>query len=311
MNYYLTPLTDQCVHAIPGFTKNIGEYKYLTYYIQQQYRNTFGDKYDKLIKRALFLEQPPVGYTGREIINLQYSSQKELVIKIPAATRHENSSKKCEIAEQNISDDAVEFLGVLGDFMREKSGRAERSVRIYLNRISKLLSNGYSVEDLCAGIDQIIAAHAKGGASYNPKDSGNTSAALGQIKKMLQYPYINYSLGYQSFATKEEHVTGYCIDGNTITISKSRGFFPLKDITKTISKEDMRKLVAILEEAKRGRFFENSDTCFYTTHGKSKSFDYSYGGKVGNDCGVLFKNAGTLSNRIQKEYTDLIEKLTK
>lgn len=313
MNYYLTPLTKHCRHTLTGFKKNIGEFSPLTFYIHQQYKNIFKDSYNHLIERGKFIEKKPKGYTGKEVINLEYSVDM-------VSPNDEDTSATTIFPEdvllnptkQGLPSAAEEFINELGDFMRTRSQLSERSVRIYLGRIKKLMDSGYSVNDICGEIDTMIAAHAKGGKSYNPTDSGNTSAALSQVKKMIQYPYICYNLGYQSFPQADEHITGYCIEGDTITISKTCGFSPLSDTVKVIPKKDLQKLIYILEEANKNFLFAKSNTCIRSAHGTNNySYDYTYGRNSGKDCNALFKGNSTLALNLQTQYNDLIDKLTK
>ena len=56
-----------------NFKKNIGEYKHLTYCVEQQYKLIFGNRFDELINEGKYLETAPKGYTGNEKINLEYS----------------------------------------------------------------------------------------------------------------------------------------------------------------------------------------------------------------------------------------------
>lgn len=315
MNYYLTPLTKHCVHTIPGFKKNIGEFSCLTYYIQQQYKGIFADNYKQLVERGRFLEQKPKGYTGSETINLEYSvdtvKSNELDETVSVIPRIENPVTPSVKFSHSVPNEANDFIDELGDFMRNKSGLSERSVRIYLGRIKKLLEHGYSVDDICGAIESLIKSHGVGGQNYDSKDSGNTQAALGQIRKMIKYPYICYNLGYQSFCYSDEHLTGYCIDGDTITISKSRGFVPLGDITKKISKKDKIALIELLEEADKNFLFANSSTCIRYIHGMNSSYDYGYGRNRGINCNNLFKVNTLLAVNLNKKYNELIDKLTK
>ena len=306
MNYYLTPLTKHCTHILPGFKKNIGEFSCLTYYVQQQYRSIFKGDYDALIKRGKFLEQKPKGYTGCEKIDLKYSTE--------MSNSKENDTSVSVVPSKTACiklPEAEDFLNELGDFMRNSSRLSEPSVRIYLGRIQNLLAIGYSVDTLCREIDAIIKAHRVGGQDYNPKDSGNTAAALKQVQKMIRYPYICYSLGYQSFRDVDEHLTGYCIDGDTITISKSRGFVPIGDLTKKIPKKHLQTLIELLEEANKNALFAKSNTCIRTTHGENCSYEYSYGRNTGKNCNALFKGKSPIALHIQKRYNDVIAKLTK
>lgn len=307
MNYYLTPLTKHCTHTIPGFKKNIGEFLYLTHYVEQQYKNIYKASYDELIKCGRFVEQNPKGYSEKVTINLEYSVNMIKTLSEEVALSDVDSKKTFEETEK-IPSDIEDFINELGNFMRNTL--SESSVRIYLNKIKGLLNNGYSFGDLCGAIDQIIHNHSKGGKDFDPDDHNNTVAALKQVRKMILYPYICYNEGYKSFGFKDTHLTGYCIDGDKITISKACWFVPLPDETRKISKKDMQSLLDILDEANAKHLFQKSNSCLYTEHGKGCSFDYSYGRNSGTECGRLFIDR-KLAQSLQVRYVNLITKLTK
>ena len=102
-----------------------------------------------------------------------------------------------------------------GGFLREE-GYPETTVRLYSGRLRRFLNNGYSEADLLGSVDQLICQYSKGGVYYDPKDHGNTVAALKKLKEYTLKPYIEdfsiiYEKGYSSFARKDEHVTFYKI----------------------------------------------------------------------------------------------------
>jgi len=308
MNYYLTPLTKHCTHTISGFKKNVGEFPYLTHYVEQQYKNIYKSSYDELIKLGKYSEQKPKGYTEKETINLEYSidmvktPEKELAVSAA-------NSNEVFVKSPKLQSDIVDFINELGDFMR--NSLSEGSVRIYLSKIKKLLESKYTIDAIYEGIDQIIINHSEGGKDFDANDHNNTCSALKQVRKMILHPYICYNAGYTSFPIKDVHLIGYCIDGDVITISKACGFIPISDETRKISKKDMKSLLDILNEANAKHLFQKSNTCLYTEHGKNIHFDYSYGRNSGTDCNCLFKEINPLSINLLNRYNVLIEKLTK
>lgn len=74
MNHYVTPETKHCRHTLSGWPKkkNIGEYPYLTYYVQEQ-RKRLGARCKQFTDISRFKDSPPAGYTGREAIDLEIS----------------------------------------------------------------------------------------------------------------------------------------------------------------------------------------------------------------------------------------------
>lgn len=122
--------------------------------------------------------------------------------------------------------------------------------------------------------------------------------------------YIRYEKGWQSFRPKDEYVTGYCIEGDTITFSKNMGFSFVGETIREIAPNDMKELIAILDEAKTFNLFENSNTAIRTIHGVSCTYNYYYLGASGNNCLGLFID-DSRTDALWKRYNTLIDKLTK
>jgi len=142
-----------------------------------------------------------------------------------------------------------------GDFLKN-CGRSENTVKIYTRKLQIFLDNGFSEADLIGAVDQLIVQYSKNGNRYDPKDHGNTVAALKQLKDFLRAPYaedllIAYEQGFHSFVPKNRYVSGYTIANGTITISYQKGFTPLKTVTKTIPKQYYDKLIDLLMEYER------------------------------------------------------------
>ena len=91
MNHYVTPETKHCKHTLSGWPKkkNIGEYPCLTYYVQAQ-RHTFGVRYKDFTEISRFKDSPPIGYTGREVIDLKISLS--TIATIPATSKPVSST---------------------------------------------------------------------------------------------------------------------------------------------------------------------------------------------------------------------------
>lgn len=91
MNHYVTPETKHCRHTLSGWPKkkNIGEYPCLTYYVQAQ-RHTFGVRYKDFTEISRFKDSPPIGYTGREVIDLKISLS--TIATIPATSKPVSST---------------------------------------------------------------------------------------------------------------------------------------------------------------------------------------------------------------------------
>lgn len=115
---------------------------------------------------------------------------------------------------------------------------------------------------------------------------------------------IHYEKGWSSFRPVGEHITGYTIENNIVTIYRNNGFAPGKTETKTISDKDMRVLLAILDEAVNIGAFEESDTVIGTAHGAVCTYEYDYRTQSGRNCGSLFKN-----DVLNKRYRDFVNKI--
>lgn len=202
------------------------------------------------------------------------------------------------------------FLEALEDFMRESGDLSDGSIKIYSRKIKGLLENGYAIEQIYSEIDDIIKAYSREGQCYDPKDHSNTKCALDQVAKMIKYPYIRYKKGWSSFVQVDEHVTGYCIDNNIITISYSVGFVGGKTVVKKMSDKDRKELIEILDIARNNALFEKSNTHIITEHGPISSYDYQYRDKSGVNCRGLFID-NKMSETLKTRYSNLINNLIK
>lgn len=217
---------------------------------------------------------------------------------------------KAYLLQQTIFlQNSEDFLKKLNNVM-EDAELDPHSIGIYLRKIKELLEKGLSVNDLCGAIDEIIQAHSKNGNLYDPKDHGNTKAALNHVKKMLSYPHITYRKGWSSWVDTNAHIVEYYIRGNTITFSKNIGFYPSGSVTKKINAKQMDKLIALLDEARNYNLFESSDTRIQTVHGPICTYSYSYRDMSGVNCGSLFNN-DPRADSIRKQYNDWLDAVTK
>lgn len=118
--------------------------------------------------------------------------------------------------------------------------------------------------------------------------------------------HVLYKEGWSSFRPVGEHLSGYIIDNDAITVLSDVGFSSGRSIVKRISHIDMRELISIFDAAMRKGKFADSHTSIRTVHGPLYTYDYEYCGKSGTDCRALFTD-DALNNR----YYDLIKKITK
>lgn len=181
MNYYLTPLTTQSIHSVCELKKNIGEYSNLTYYVQQQYRKKYGNRYDDLIENGKFMEDQPFGYTGQEIINLEYSSQKNVfrkqknpilaaagIVNIPPQKKNGNISRA---SEENK-------LKVAAYFLRNKD-----SLRSIEEKLLNCKSNGSRAKYI---LDSLGVSSDKKGLLIKSDIDTEIIKATGKFKQTLE-----------------------------------------------------------------------------------------------------------------------------
>ena len=159
----------------------------------------------------------------------------------------------------------------------ESLGRKPGSVRIYSRCLRRVLPYQCCPEEMLSLVNELIAAHAKGGNAYDPKDHGNTAAALRHLKNMLLEPYaqklcVTYDAGYTSFPLKEEHVHAYRISDYTITVEYYAGFCPTRTVEKKISHKRFHELVELM--LKNRHLLAPSDTAIKTVHGFISDINY-------------------------------------
>ena len=120
MNHYVTPETKHCKHSLSGWPnkKNIGEYPYLTYYVQTQ-RHAFGSRYIKFADIGRFKDMPPAGYTGHEVIDLEISFSPVTAVPAPSKPATSTSPKASTPSTKYTYD---EKLGVAAFYLKHDAG---------------------------------------------------------------------------------------------------------------------------------------------------------------------------------------------
>jgi len=208
-----------------------------------------------------------------------------------------------------------EFIAELEDYLRNTKQLTDSSVKLYLNRIRRLLETEYSVGDLRGCTDLLWEEYGPNGSKYDPNDHANTRAAIrhvdGLVRKQLLERvgnfYISYEQGWNSVRRIDKHESGYTIKDGTITFSYCTGFSKSKDVTKRISTRNLDKLINVLFRAYRKHVLAASNTCIVTVHGKQFKYDYSLFDDAGTDCGCLFEGDSTYVAQLKKEYEDIID----
>ena len=209
------------------------------------------------------------------------------------------------------------FLKELEDYMREVVGLKERSIKIYLSKLRKVLESGYSVGDLCGAAEQLWEQYGPAGQRYDPKDHGNTRAAIKHVANLVRAklledpgcPYVSYSVGWDSFRPVDLCESGYTIQDGVITFSYNKGFAAGKNVSTKIPTADIKKLIYIFERAQALGCLSSSDACIHSVHGNRYTYDYSFKDNMGSNCRCLFEGDTANVRKLRDEYDDLIQKL--
>lgn len=139
MNHFVTPETKHTIHSLTPWAKkkNIGEYSHLTYYVHEQNKITFGDKYEKFLDLAKIQHNPPAGHTGTEAIDLEinFSIDSSLTSPNPSPTTKMSATKSaitkdtvlCEYipADMNKFKDLFTASGLVRILIIYKDGTTE------------------------------------------------------------------------------------------------------------------------------------------------------------------------------------------
>lgn len=201
------------------------------------------------------------------------------------------------------------FLDELKKFIKDTEKLTPSAIRTYIYKIRQLIPTEYSVADLCGAIENILPQYGNGGAKFDPNDHGNTYNALKRVRayvlhKLLAFVKdlrISYAYGWRSFSPKEEYVTGYTIDGGVITVLYSAR--PDAEV-KEIPANTLLSLIRLLQGAKAGKKFSDSNTAIRTEHGLINTYSYAFDGESGTNCYPLFAD-----DTLCAQYADLIKEL--
>ena len=199
---------------------------------------------------------------------------------------------------KNVTFVSVEdFLKSYIDFLLSH-GLKKRSAKTYAGKLRKFLKNGYSVADLCGGVERLIERHGRGGAEYNPKDHGNIYNALKWLLRFLQVDleqdiFISYQTGWSSFTPVNKHMVGYCISGKSITVQYNNGFSPAGGETKSISDSSYFRLIDIMK--RYASCLADSHTLIKTHHGEICKYEYRFESYEGVECGYLFDDKSAMA----------------
>lgn len=218
------------------------------------------------------------------------------------------------------NNDKELFLKKLENNLQSKLSKS--SINVYVQKIKKLLKSGYSVSDLCGGIDQLIEDYSPLGEKYDKKDHGNTKSALSKVRNMIKGDMLSsFSMSYErgfsvAFPRRDMHITKYEINNEKIVLTFNS---IKKKLTRKINPVNMGKLINIFETAEKLGLISDSLTELplsinESTHlvdASSKDM-YGYIFKNINRCnlGCLFKNMSDgKCEKLQKEFDDIIAQI--
>ncbi len=211
-----------------------------------------------------------------------------------------------------------DFLTELRIFLENEPNLSAGTINKYLNRIKRILQDGYSVGDLCGAVDQLIKDYNKDGQKYDPNDSGETRAALQKVrlfvrKKILENfgkLQITYKRSYESFRPADEYLAEYVIDDGTITLRYNKGFTSsVKTEIKVIPTRDLDHLICIINRAKAKDLLADSYTAFNTEHDRISSYEYQFNDDFATESTLFKVNSKPTNDDLRRDYNNLIQKI--
>lgn len=296
-------------------SNKISGYEHLLYYAHYKFKEKYKDIYEDYLKRIMlpdnsfdFFENSQLSpdYYGTEKIEIQYGNPLNYS---SGTTKMLLTSNQCNF------DDFIKHA-------LSNNGITVNTITQYICYIrcimNKLRIN--SIDELNKKIDYVINYCTDKINTFTEmnnrnlvKKYRNCRSALRKYQdflllKLISSIYINYSKGWQSFNPKDEFLCKYCIKGNIITISYTRGFNGIitKEKTEIILNNDMRELIKILNYARDGNLFEGNNSAAKTIHGPINSYTFNYNNIVRMNCESLF-----IDNLLNKKFSDLIDKYIK
>ncbi|MBQ1196936.1 MAG: hypothetical protein IIX44_11895 [Clostridia bacterium] len=333
-NYFLTPTKKHHVCGQKVYKKDIGEDPqmicYMRWYLQKEYPDEFKEYISRIMWYGDFCGSDKAGDQEIDIAyGLDVDSES-----ISTSTGEASKGVKVRSLKNSFSS-GNEFV----DFEVFARHNGVKNPSGYSSKIRAIMKelNIKSVLELDKSIDVAInfcdkkvkelrkAANQKVAKKYSDyrsilkkykkyldKCSNNIVSQVGideapNEKGAVAYNlYISYKKGWSSFRPMGEHISGYRIDNDTITVFYDVGFGSGKTKTKKISPKDMEELFSILDEAIKINAFETSNTSILTVHGHIGTYNYRYRGEADNDCGCLFTD-----DSLNIRYQNLINQITK
>ena len=197
------------------------------------------------------------------------------------------------VRQKNVED----FLSEYVEFL-VSHGLRPNAAKVYASKLRRFLKSGYTVADLCGGVEWLIDRNGKGGADYDPKDHGNTYNALKWLLRFLLGDldpnfFIDYRSGWTSFPRADKQMVGYRIFGKTIEVEYHAGFSAAGVEKKTISDVGFYRLIKMMR--RHAGKLADSHTALKTHHGAAHSYQYRFEGREGIECGCLFSDDAAMA----------------
>lgn len=306
-----------CINNVKS--NRISGYEHLLYYAHYKFKEKYKDIYDDYLKRIMlpdnsfdFFEKskPTADYYGTEKINIQYGN--------PLKDNQNVIRKSSNINQWNFED--------FRKYALKNNGISDNTLKSYINYIRFIMNEleirfidelEQRIEDAINYCTDKIENSVELKSKKLMKKYSDCRSALRKyqdflLSKLISSIYIDWSKGWQSFIPKDEFLYKYCIKGNIITISYTRGFNGIitKEKTEIILNNDMKKLIKILNFAKNNGLFEKNNDLFEknnasinTINGHIDSYTFKYCDIYGNNCRRLFTN-----DKINDEFSELIYK---
>ncbi|MGN0813164.1 MAG: hypothetical protein ACI4MQ_06635 [Candidatus Coproplasma sp.] len=161
----------------------------------------------------------------------------------------------------------------------------------YKHEIEKLISDGYSLEEISGSIYTFIKQYSKGGDKYDPNNKGNTVAALKYFAKMLiaREGLNNLCITRTRFSPwiqGKKYIAKYIIKKGNVEIYYKKDNNDLGVKNKVLTDKKFVDLVLFIREYKN--FLAKSKT-----GSRESKTDYVFGQLKGVNCSGLFQPIGS------------------
>ena len=182
------------------------------------------------------------------------------------------------------------FNKLFNDYLAD-SDLSPASIAIYERVIEGFFERGFSVDDLKGAIDRLIEDYSRGGEHYDPKDHGNTVAALKKARDFFRRDVDRHFLimlngCYQSFFPVGKYVYSYYITNGVVGITYGKGPLPGDKVTKKLSRKYEDEIFHLLYRYKH--LLSKETKPINTFHGPLSHYSYEFLSKKCDSCSKIF-----------------------